>query len=111
VIACGSGGVLVDVLADMSFRLHPLTAREARDMVGALRGVRLLRGYRGGPPADESALHEVLLRLSQLMSIAPEIQELDVNPLTVHEQGATAIDVRIRVAAAPPAPTGRHVEY
>jgi len=53
-VACGTGGVLVDVLADTAFRLHPLSATDAREMIDELRGARLLRGYRGSPPADEA---------------------------------------------------------
>ena len=69
-IACGTGGVLVDVLADTAFRLHPLTASDAREMIDELRGARLLRGYRGAPPADEAALRDVLLRVSALVAAA-----------------------------------------
>ena len=67
-IACGTGGVLVDILADTAFRLHPLTASDAVDMIDELRGARLLRGYRGSPPADEKALRDVLLRVSELVT-------------------------------------------
>ena len=54
-IACGTGGVLVDVFADTAFRLHPLNGSDAREMIDELRGARLLRGYRGAPPADEGS--------------------------------------------------------
>jgi acetyl coenzyme A synthetase (ADP forming)-like protein len=110
-IACGSGGVLVDVLADTAFRLHPLSTSDARDMVDGLRGVRLLRGYRNAPPADEAALHGVLLRVSELVAVCPEIQELDLNPVIVLPSGACAVDVRIRVDAAAHPPRSRRVEY
>jgi acetate---CoA ligase (ADP-forming) len=110
-IACGTGGVLVDVLADTAFRLHPLSASDARDMVGELRGARLLRGYRGAPPADESALHDVLLRISALVEAAPEIQELDLNPVIVGPSGAVVADARIRIDRHQPPRRGRRVEY
>jgi acetate---CoA ligase (ADP-forming) len=110
-IACGSGGVLVDVLADTSFRLHPLQASDAVDMIDELRGARLLRGYRGSPPADEHALREVLLRVSELVRIAPEIQELDLNPVIVLPAGACVADVRVRVDRPQPFTGGRRVEY
>ena len=87
-VACGTGGVLVDVLADTAFRLHPLSASDARDMIGELRGARLLRGYRGAPPADEAALCDLVLRVSALVAAAPEIQELDLNPVMVLGSGA-----------------------
>jgi acetyl coenzyme A synthetase (ADP forming)-like protein len=111
VIACGTGGILVDVLADMSFRLHPLDASDAADMLGELRGATLLRGYRGSPPADESALRDVLLRVSELVRTAPEIQELDLNPVIVLTDGARVADVRLRIGASVPPARGRRVEY
>ena len=110
-IACGTGGVLVDVLADTSFRLHPLSGRDAREMIDELRGSRLLRGYRGGPVADEPALRDVLLRVSELVAAAPEIQELDLNPVIVLPAGAYVADVRLRIAAGRPPRRGRRVEY
>jgi acetyl coenzyme A synthetase (ADP forming)-like protein len=110
-IACGTGGVLVDVLADTAFRLHPLTASDTRDMLGELRGSRLLRGYRGAPPADEAALRDVLLRISELVTAAPEIQELDLNPVMVLTSGACVADVRVRVEALSQPTRGRRVEY
>jgi len=110
-IACGSGGVLVDVLADTSFRLHPLKGSDARDMIDELRGSKLLRGYRGALPADEAALRNILLRVSELVGVAPEIQELDLNPVMVLTAGACVADARIRVAPHGPARPGRRVEY
>ena len=111
VIACGTGGVLVDVLADTSFRLHPLTASDAREMISDLRGSRLLRGYRGSQPADETSLQQVLLRISELMDVAPEIQELDLNPVIVLNAGTCVADARIRVDSGHPATRSRRVEY
>jgi acetyl coenzyme A synthetase (ADP forming)-like protein len=111
VIACGTGGVLVDVLADTAFRLHPLTASDARSMVNDLRGARLLRGYRGAPAVDEGALQQVLLRISELASVAPELQELDLNPVIVLASGAVVADARIRIDGHQPLRSGRRVEY
>jgi acetyltransferase len=71
----------------------------------------LLRGYRGSQAVDESALRDVLLRVSELVRIAPEIQELDLNPVMVLSAGARVADVRIRVDAGLPAKRGRRVEY
>jgi acetyl coenzyme A synthetase (ADP forming)-like protein len=111
-VACGSGGVLVDLMDDTTFRLHPLTDLAAADMVEGLKTRRLLRGYRGQPPADEAAAIETLLRISALLSIAPEIQELDINPLTVLERGAIALDVRVRAGReAATAPSTRRISY
>jgi acyl-CoA synthetase (NDP forming) len=111
VVACGTGGVLVDVLADTVFRLHPLSASDPGDMIDGLRGARLLRGYRGSPPADEAALRDVLLRVSDLVRIAPEIQEIDLNPVIVLSTGARVADVRVRIEAPRPSARGRRVEY
>ncbi len=111
VIACGTGGVLVEILADTSFRLHPLSASDAREMIGDLRGARLLRGYRGAPPADEAALRDTLLRVSALLTTAPEIQELDLNPVIVLQSGARVADVRIRIDEVVAPRTGRRAEY
>jgi acyl-CoA synthetase (NDP forming) len=110
-IACGTGGVLVDLLADTAFRLHPLSASDAAAMIEELRGSRLLRGYRGSEPVDERALREVLLRISQLVSAAPEIQELDVNPLIVRRSGARVADARVRIENPTSPRGGRRVEY
>jgi acetate---CoA ligase (ADP-forming) len=110
-VACGTGGVLVDVLADTAFRLHPLSASDARAMIDELRGARLLRGYRGAPPSDEAALREVLLRTSALIAAAPEIQELDLNPVIVLPSGARVADVRVRIERAPRMAAGRRIEY
>ena len=105
-VACGTGGVLVDVLADTAFRLHPLSVSDARDMIGQLRGARLLRGYRGAPPADEAALCDLVLRVSALVATAPEIQELDLNPVIVLDSGACVADARASGRGRHTAPTG-----
>ena len=110
-IACGTGGILVDVLADTAFRLHPLNGSDAAEMIDELRGARLLRGYRGSQPADEPALRDVLLRVSELIRVAPEIQELDLNPVIVLGSGARVADVRLRIESAVPPKRGRRVEY
>jgi acyl-CoA synthetase (NDP forming) len=110
-LSCGAGGVLVEIAADMAFRLHPLTDRDAREMVDELRGARMLRGFRGAAPADERALHDVLLRLSSLIDACPEIQELDINPLRVLSCGVVAVDARVRIEQTPPAYQARRVLY
>jgi acetyl coenzyme A synthetase (ADP forming)-like protein len=110
-IACGTGGTMVDVLQDTQFRLHPLTTADAAGMLNALKGIRLLRGFRGSAPADEGALRDVLLRVSTLLTLAPEIQELDINPVIVLASGAWAADVRLRIASSSVERSGRRVEY
>jgi acetate---CoA ligase (ADP-forming) len=110
-IACGTGGIFVDLLEDAAFRLHPITSEDAMAMIGELRGARLLRGYRGAPPADEEALRNVLLRISALLTECPEIHELDLNPVKVMTSGACALDARIRIERVTSTPRTRRVEY
>jgi acetyl coenzyme A synthetase (ADP forming)-like protein len=110
VIACGTGGTLVELFSDVVLRLHPLTDADAAEMINELRGAPLLRGYRGATAADETALREVLLRVSALIDACPEILELDINPLKVLPAGACAIDARIRVGHVTPPPS-RRVTY
>ena len=110
-VACGTGGVLVDLLGDTTFRLHPLSEPDAREMLDELKGSRLLRGYRGAPPANEAALRDTLLRVSALVTVAPEVHELDVNPVIVTGARACAADVRIRIGDRPLPRSGRRVEY
>ena len=98
-VMCGAGGTLLELLRDTSARLVPLTDRSAIDMVEEIRGKALLRGFRGAPVLDESAYRTALLRLSALLQLCPEIEELDLNPLIVTAADAVAVDVRVRLAA------------
>jgi len=94
-IMFGLGGIYVEVLKDVSFRIVPVTRRDALAMVNEIKTTALLRGARGERPADISAIASYIVNLSCLISDFPEIQELDVNPLVVHEKGAVALDARI----------------
>jgi acyl-CoA synthetase (NDP forming) len=100
-IAFGLGGIHVEVLADVCFRVTPLSDRDASEMVRAIRGFRLLQGYRGQPAADLAAIEELLLRISQLVEELPEIREMDLNPvLTLPSgEGCRIVDARVRVEA------------
>jgi len=93
----GLGGIYVEVMKDVVFRLAPIDRAEAREMVESIRSFPLLKGVRGEPPADVDAVVDTILRVSQLVTDFPEIVELDVNPLIVHEagQGATVLDARM----------------
>jgi acyl-CoA synthetase (NDP forming) len=95
VVMLGLGGVFVEILGDVSFRLAPLQPRDARDMLGELRALAVLQGARGGIVADESAIVTALLRVSELVMARPEIAELDINPLIVSAAGAVAADARV----------------
>ena len=90
----------MEVIADVSVRVTPLTDRAAAAMVREIRGYPLLEGYRGHPPADIEAIHDVLLRVSRLVEEAPDIAELELSPIFVGPpgEGCRILDARIRVA-------------
>ncbi|RLB92582.1 MAG: CoA-binding protein [Deltaproteobacteria bacterium] len=98
-IMFGLGGIYVEVLKDVAFRIAPLSVEEADDMIRETRSFPLLRGVRGEPPADIEAIKDALLRVSQMAVDFPEIIEADINPLLVcpEGQGAVAVDARISI--------------
>jgi len=93
----GLGGIFTEVLEDVTFRIVPLERRDAQEMVREIRGFRLLEGMRGQTGYDVGALVELLLTVSRMMAERPEIEELDLNPVRLFEQGLIALDVRILV--------------
>ena len=95
VLMFGLGGVLVEVLEDVAFRIVPIEPRDARHMVRGIKGFKLLEGYRGSPPADVAALESLLLKVSQFVDSHPEVAELDLNPVFAYPDGAVAVDARI----------------
>ena len=107
----GSGGILVELLNDVAFRINPLTDTDVREMMSEVKGTVLLRGYRGSPPADEAALSEIILRVSALLEICPQIQEMDANPVKVLETGAIVVDARLRVDRLVEPPPTRRIAY
>jgi acetyl coenzyme A synthetase (ADP forming)-like protein len=98
-IGFGLGGIHVEILGDVRFRITPLTELDAADLIRGIRGYRLLQGYRGHPPADVGAIQELLLRLSRLVEEVPAIVELDLNPILALPpgEGCRIVDARIRV--------------
>jgi acetate---CoA ligase (ADP-forming) len=98
VIMFGLGGIYVEALKDVAFRIQPVSDVDAREMVREIRGIRLLEGMRGEAPADIAAIEETIQRVSQLVGEHPEIVEMDINPFVVLEQGGIVVDARIRVA-------------
>lgn len=96
----GLGGIYVEALKDVSFRIAPIAGWEAEEMITEIRAYPLLRGFRGEKPSDLKAIAECILRVSQLAVDFPEIVELDINPLMVNEEGkgAVAIDMRLVLA-------------
>jgi acyl-CoA synthetase (NDP forming) len=99
-VGFGLGGVHVEVLGDVQFRIAPLTERDADELLHGIKGFKLLEGYRGHAPADLQSLRELLLRVSRLADEIPEIAELDLNPVIALPpgHGCRIVDARIRVA-------------
>lgn len=95
VLMFGLGGVLVEVLKDVAFRVVPLEPRDAHEMIHEIKGFPLLQGYRGGEPADLAALESLILKVSEFVERHPEIAELDLNPVFAYRDGATAVDARV----------------
>ncbi len=95
VIMFGLGGVLVEVLKDVAFRIVPLAQRDASQMVREIKGFPVLQGYRGQDPADIARLEEAILTLSKFVEGHPEIKELDLNPIFAYKDGLAAVDARI----------------
>jgi len=91
----GLGGIFVEVLKDVTFRIAPVTADEAREMISEVKAYPLLKGYRGMPPADIDAIVKILLSTSKLAMEHDEIKELDLNPIMVYRKGAKTVDARI----------------
>jgi acetyltransferase len=100
-VAFGLGGIYVEALKDVAFRIAPFSRQEAEEMIHEIRSYPLLEGVRGEAPADHEAMIDALMRISQLVTDFPEIVELDINPLTVFEEGrgAMAIDMRLVLAS------------
>ncbi len=93
----GYGGVFVEVFQDVAFRLAPIKRNEARRMIRSIKGYKLFTGFRGRPPADTDTLERLMVSLSDMVMDHPEIHEMDINPLLLHEKGkgATVADCRI----------------
>lgn len=98
----GLGGVFVELMRDVAFRVHPITDADARRMVAEVRGAPLLTGHRGAPPMDVGRIEEVLLRVNQLVGDFPEIAEMDLNPFVAEpaDRESACVDARVRLVAA-----------
>jgi acyl-CoA synthetase (NDP forming) len=94
-IMFGLGGIFVELLKDVNFRVAPITAEDAKEMITRLKAYPLLNGYRNTPPADINALVSILLNTSRLVMDYPEIKELDLNPVMAYPKGAKTVDARI----------------
>jgi acetyl-CoA synthetase (ADP-forming) len=94
-IMFGLGGIFVEVLKDVTFRIAPITEDEACEMISEVKAYPLLEGYRNTPPADTKAIANILLNTSRLVTDHLEIKELDLNPILVYKNGAKTVDARI----------------
>jgi acyl-CoA synthetase (NDP forming) len=95
VLMFGLGGVWVEVLRDVSFKIVPLTKDDARNAITEIRAARLLEGFRGSEPVDKAALEDILLRVSEFVAATPEVREMDLNPIFAYPDGAVAVDARV----------------
>ena len=95
VIMFGLGGIFVEVLKDISFRILPIEERDAREMIAEIEGYEILKGVRGEGPKDIKAIKNLILKISQLALENPEISEIDLNPVFVFEKGLQVIDARM----------------
>ncbi len=94
-IMFGLGGIFVEVLKDVTFKIAPVSIDEAKEMITGLKAYALLKGYRNTPAADINALAEILVKVSKLLTDYPEIKELDLNPVMAYAKGASTVDARI----------------
>lgn len=95
VVMFGMGGIYVEVLKDVSFRIIPLEEKDAEGMITEIKGYEIIKGIRGEPPRDIQAIEEVLMKVSKLTMENPEINEIDLNPIFVFEKGLQVIDARM----------------
>ncbi|MFW9999517.1 MAG: acetate--CoA ligase family protein [Candidatus Hodarchaeota archaeon] len=91
----GIGGILVELLEDVSFRIAPITEYDAKEMIHEIKGFPILDGYRGKPKADLDAIVQVLLKISDLVVEHEEINEMDLNPVFIYDKGLICVDARI----------------
>jgi len=96
-VLCGLGGIFIEVLKDVSAGLAPIAVDEASSMIKSLRGYKILKGVRGQEPVNEQHFAEIISRVSALVRVAPEIFEMDLNPLLGRKSGVVAVDARIRI--------------
>ncbi len=96
-VLCGLGGIFIEVLKDVQSSLAPISPSEALDMIHRLRGYKIIKGVRGQEPVNEQLFAETVSRVSALVMAAPEIAEMDLNPLLGTSSAVVAVDARIRV--------------
>jgi len=94
-ILFGLGGIFVEVLKDVAFRIAPIEERDARDMMREIKGYKVLTGYRGSPPVDQDIIVSIILSASSLVTENPQIEQMDLNPTMAYERGAMVVDARM----------------
>ena len=94
---CGLGGIFIEVMKDISSALAPVTKIEAEEMIKGLKSYKIIQGVRGKEGVNEPLFNEIIRRVSALCTIAPEIMEMDINPLLANSKTITAVDMRIRI--------------
>jgi len=97
VIMFGIGGIFVEILKDVSFRVAPLEPEDAEEMIREIKTYKILEGYRGMPPRDIEAVKDILIRVSKLMLEVSDVQDIDLNPIMLYEKGRGAVAVDVRV--------------
>ncbi|MBI4188239.1 MAG: acetate--CoA ligase family protein [Chloroflexi bacterium] len=100
VLMFGLGGIMVEIMKDVSFRIVPLAPRDAREMVREIKGYPILEGYRGQEPVDVSNLEKLILKVSSFIEQHPEVAEMDLNPIFAYSDGAVAVDARVILEGA-----------
>jgi acyl-CoA synthetase (NDP forming) len=95
VVMFGLGGIFVEVLKDVSFRIAPITEEDALEMMGEIKSARLLDGYRGQPPVDKKAIAKIILAVAKLLEENPQVNSIDLNPVIAYEKGAVVADARV----------------
>jgi acyl-CoA synthetase (NDP forming) len=95
VVMFGLGGIFVELLKDVSFRIVPLTRKDAGEMIKEIKGYQILKGYRGQEPADVPSLEQLIVKVAELAEQNPQIKELDLNPVFAYKNGAVAVDARV----------------
>jgi acetyl-CoA synthetase (ADP-forming) len=94
-IMFGLGGIFVEILKDVSFRVAPIDIQDAKEMIKEIKAYKILEGARGMPPSDQNTLAEILVKVSNMLMECPEIKELDMNPILAYPDGARIVDARI----------------
>ncbi len=95
IVMFGLGGIFVEVMKDVSFRIYPISTEDALEMIDEIKSAKILNGYRGQPPVDKQALADIIVKTAKLLAENEEIESIDLNPVLAYPQGAMAVDVRI----------------